>query len=203
MVCIDASSLCIPGVILFWQVADITFNVWYRLSEELFKLNDESVVALFCPYVHQLILGLSKHCQLEEDTPPVSPLFCPLSHLSHCCSLSALFCLPPFPSLSLPLPWCFVVPLLICLTAAPLVLCSVSLPSHLSCCCSLSALFCLPSFPSLLFGSLFSPFPSLSLLLPLLSPFPSPHCCYTRRPLCLKRMTSQSSGIMLWSSLGM
>lgn len=53
-----------------YEVADITFNVWYRLSEELFKLNDESTVVLFSPYVHQLILGLSKHCQLEEDTPP-------------------------------------------------------------------------------------------------------------------------------------
>ena len=59
-------SLCTP------QVADITFNVWYRLSEELIKLNDEQLCEMFKPYVQRLVSHLCVHCQLDEDTSPVS-----------------------------------------------------------------------------------------------------------------------------------
>ena len=55
-----------------WQVAEITFNVWYRLSEELTKINDDQLTEVFKPYVHKLVSHLCVHCQLEEDTSPVS-----------------------------------------------------------------------------------------------------------------------------------
>ena len=54
------------------QIADITFNVWYRLSEELLRQNDDRLNKLFMPYIERLISLLCKHCQLDEDTSPVS-----------------------------------------------------------------------------------------------------------------------------------
>ena len=50
------------------QIAEATFNVWYRLSEELLKINDHSVTRLFKTYVERLISLLCVHCQLDEDT---------------------------------------------------------------------------------------------------------------------------------------
>ena len=55
------------------QVAEITFNVWYRLSEELTKINDNQLTEVFRPYIHKLVSHLCVHCQLDEDTSPVSP----------------------------------------------------------------------------------------------------------------------------------
>lgn len=54
------------------KIADITFNVWYRLSEELLKQDDSTLNAMFRPYIQQLIVRLCVHCQLDEDTSPVS-----------------------------------------------------------------------------------------------------------------------------------
>lgn len=54
------------------KIADITFNVWYRLSEELLKLNDTTMSEEFKPYIQRLIICLCSHCQLDEDTSPVS-----------------------------------------------------------------------------------------------------------------------------------
>ena len=54
------------------QIADITFNVWYRLSEELVKAG-ASLAERFKPYVQKLIGHLCTHCQLDEDTSPVRP----------------------------------------------------------------------------------------------------------------------------------
>ena len=51
-----------------------TFNVWYRLAEELSKVNDTSLNTEFMPYVEKLFLELAKHCQIDEDTSPVRVL---------------------------------------------------------------------------------------------------------------------------------
>ena len=49
------------------QVAEVTFNFWYRLSEALFKTEDEAKTALFRPYFETLIEALCVHCRLESD----------------------------------------------------------------------------------------------------------------------------------------
>ena len=50
----------------------MTFNLWYRLSEELLKIDDSALSDLFKPYIQRLIAHLSVHCRLDEDTDPVS-----------------------------------------------------------------------------------------------------------------------------------
>lgn len=56
------------------QVAEVTFNFWYRLSEALFKGEDEAKTALFRPYFESLFEALCVHCRLETDA--VSTLLC-------------------------------------------------------------------------------------------------------------------------------
>lgn len=50
-----------------FEVAQITFNVWYRLSEELYENNDDALTKLFEKYVERLIEALYKHCQMDTD----------------------------------------------------------------------------------------------------------------------------------------
>ncbi|EDS34143.1 transportin-3 [Culex quinquefasciatus] len=50
-----------------FEVAEITFNMWYRLSEDLYQRNNETLTAHFKPYVERLIAALYKHCQMEAD----------------------------------------------------------------------------------------------------------------------------------------
>lgn len=50
-----------------YEVSEITFNFWYRLSEILYKTNDENISATFRPYVERLITALCRHCQMEPD----------------------------------------------------------------------------------------------------------------------------------------
>ncbi|KAI5710623.1 hypothetical protein M8J75_010212 [Diaphorina citri] len=50
-----------------YEVASITFRLWYRLSEILYVKNDDSLTVLFKPHVERLIGALCKHCQLEPD----------------------------------------------------------------------------------------------------------------------------------------
>ncbi|RZF36032.1 hypothetical protein LSTR_LSTR005848 [Laodelphax striatellus] len=50
-----------------YEVAAITFNLWYRLSEELYQKNNDPLTYLFKPYIERLIEALSKHCQIEPD----------------------------------------------------------------------------------------------------------------------------------------
>ena len=52
---------------LCFQVAEVTFNFWYRLSEALFKTEDDDKIALFRPYFETLIEALCVHCRLESD----------------------------------------------------------------------------------------------------------------------------------------
>lgn len=50
-----------------FEVAEVTFNMWYRLSEDLYQRNNEALTAHFKPYVERLIGALYKHCQMEAD----------------------------------------------------------------------------------------------------------------------------------------
>ncbi|GFO33396.1 F-box/WD repeat-containing protein 7 [Plakobranchus ocellatus] len=49
------------------EVCEITFNFWYRLSEELYQRNNQELTDLFKPYVQSLVLALCQHCQMDED----------------------------------------------------------------------------------------------------------------------------------------
>ncbi|CAL4145327.1 unnamed protein product, partial [Meganyctiphanes norvegica] len=50
-----------------WEVAEITFNFWYKLSEVLYRKNCDNVNNMFKPYVERLIEALYRHCQIEPD----------------------------------------------------------------------------------------------------------------------------------------
>ncbi|GFU37610.1 transportin-3 [Nephila pilipes] len=50
-----------------FEVAEITFNVWYRLSEMLYKRNEDVLNSIFEPYIQRLIVALCRHCQLDSD----------------------------------------------------------------------------------------------------------------------------------------
>lgn len=48
-------------------MAEITFNLWYRLSEELYNKNNDALTAVFKPYVERLIESLCRHSRMEQD----------------------------------------------------------------------------------------------------------------------------------------
>lgn len=50
-----------------YEVAEITFNFFYRLSEELYQRNLDELTQVFKPYIQRLIIALVKHCKLETD----------------------------------------------------------------------------------------------------------------------------------------
>ncbi|CAH1799403.1 unnamed protein product [Owenia fusiformis] len=50
-----------------YEVAEITFNFWYRLSEILFNKNEEAKNILFKPYIERLMVALCRHCQVDPD----------------------------------------------------------------------------------------------------------------------------------------
>ncbi|XP_064103483.1 transportin-3-like isoform X1 [Macrobrachium nipponense] len=50
-----------------WEVAEITFNFWYKLSEVVYRKNCDTVNEQFKPYVERLIEALYRHCQIEPD----------------------------------------------------------------------------------------------------------------------------------------
>ena len=51
-----------------YEMPDVTFNLWYRLSEELYSLNNDELVTVFKPKIETLINTLCRHCQIEPDT---------------------------------------------------------------------------------------------------------------------------------------
>lgn len=53
------------------QVADITFSLWYQLSECLYD-NENELWEQFRPHVQELLAALCNHCKLDEKLPPVS-----------------------------------------------------------------------------------------------------------------------------------
>ncbi|KAK7492007.1 hypothetical protein BaRGS_00016671 [Batillaria attramentaria] len=50
-----------------YEVAEITFNFWYRLSEELYQRNITQLTDMFKPYIQRLIIAMCRHCQLDSD----------------------------------------------------------------------------------------------------------------------------------------
>lgn len=52
-----------------YEVAQITFNLWYRLSDILilYQKNSEDLYAVFRPHIERLIGALCRHCQMEPD----------------------------------------------------------------------------------------------------------------------------------------
>lgn len=50
-----------------YDVARITFNLWYRLSEELYQKDSAELTAQFKPYIEQLITELTRHSQMDPD----------------------------------------------------------------------------------------------------------------------------------------
>ncbi|ODM90983.1 Transportin-3 [Orchesella cincta] len=50
-----------------YDVAELTFGFWYRLSEDLYHAHDESLNAVFRSFAQRLVVALYKHCQMEPD----------------------------------------------------------------------------------------------------------------------------------------
>ncbi|KAM3963766.1 transportin 3 [Aphomia sociella] len=50
-----------------YEVAEITFNLWYRLSEEVYQSDYQPLTDAFKPHVERLIEALARHCQCEPD----------------------------------------------------------------------------------------------------------------------------------------
>lgn len=49
------------------QIAEITFNLWYRLSEEVYQRDYQPLTDMFKPHIERLIEALARHCQCEPD----------------------------------------------------------------------------------------------------------------------------------------
>lgn len=58
-----------------YEVARITFNLWYRLSEMLYHKNSDELTTVFKPYIERLIGALCHHCQMEPDHVRVKFIF--------------------------------------------------------------------------------------------------------------------------------
>ncbi|KAL1509671.1 hypothetical protein ABEB36_004377 [Hypothenemus hampei] len=54
-----------------YEVAQITFNLWFVLSEELYRKNNKELTEMFKPYIERLITALCRHCQMEPDSEGV------------------------------------------------------------------------------------------------------------------------------------
>lgn len=50
-----------------YEVAEITFNLWYRLSEEVYQKDSHGLTELFRPYIERLVTALCRHAQMEPD----------------------------------------------------------------------------------------------------------------------------------------
>ncbi|XP_041987745.1 transportin-3 [Aricia agestis] len=50
-----------------YEVAEITFNLWYRLSEEVYERDYQPLTDSFKPHIKRLIEALARHCQCEPD----------------------------------------------------------------------------------------------------------------------------------------
>ena len=49
------------------QVAEMTFNYWYKLSEDLYHKNSAELNEIFKPFIQRLIVALCQHCQMDSD----------------------------------------------------------------------------------------------------------------------------------------
>ncbi|XP_055375731.1 transportin-3 [Condylostylus longicornis] len=50
-----------------YEVAEITFSLWYRLSEELYQKNNDQLTSYFKTHIERLISALFRHSQMDAD----------------------------------------------------------------------------------------------------------------------------------------
>lgn len=50
-----------------YEVSELTFSFWYRLSEELYQKNNDELSNHFRPYIERLLFSLYRLCQMEPD----------------------------------------------------------------------------------------------------------------------------------------
>lgn len=50
-----------------YEVAEITFNLWFKLSEDLYNKNCPAITDHFKPYIERLIGALYRHAQIDSD----------------------------------------------------------------------------------------------------------------------------------------
>ncbi|KAL4233679.1 Transportin-3 [Mactra antiquata] len=50
-----------------YEVAEVTFNYWYKLSEDLYQRDVQELNEVFKPYIQRLIIALCQHCQMDPD----------------------------------------------------------------------------------------------------------------------------------------
>ncbi|XP_011206982.2 transportin-3 isoform X2 [Bactrocera dorsalis] len=50
-----------------YEVAEITFNLWYRLSEDLFQRYNDKLTSHFKPHIERLLGALYRHAQMDAD----------------------------------------------------------------------------------------------------------------------------------------
>ncbi|XP_055836947.1 transportin-3 [Episyrphus balteatus] len=50
-----------------YEVAEITFNLWYRLSEEIYQKNNDALTLHFKPHIERLLGALYRHAQMDVD----------------------------------------------------------------------------------------------------------------------------------------
>ncbi|XP_068141625.1 transportin-3 [Drosophila tropicalis] len=62
---LDLVLLCVGH--FDYEVAEITFYLWYKLSEDLFQRYDDKLTAHFRPHIERLISALYRHSQMESD----------------------------------------------------------------------------------------------------------------------------------------
>lgn len=50
-----------------YSMAEITFNVWYRLSEMIYRKDSLQTNQTFIPYIQRLLQALYRHCRFDAD----------------------------------------------------------------------------------------------------------------------------------------
>ncbi|XP_063822834.1 transportin-3 [Ostrinia nubilalis] len=50
-----------------YEVAEVTFNLWYKLSDDVYQRDYQPLTDAFKPHIERLIEGLARHCQCEPD----------------------------------------------------------------------------------------------------------------------------------------
>ncbi|XP_017075269.2 transportin-3 [Drosophila eugracilis] len=62
---LDLVLLCVGH--FDYEVAEITFHLWYKLSEDLFQRNEDKLTIMFRPHIERLLSALFRHSQMESD----------------------------------------------------------------------------------------------------------------------------------------
>lgn len=63
--CLDLVLTCVGH--FDYDIAEITFNLWYQLSDELYTKNSDQLNSFFKPYIERLIGALYRHSKMESD----------------------------------------------------------------------------------------------------------------------------------------